>query len=124
MAASNVCCICSVISMDFRSPLGRVFLSPEIIQQILKLSPYLYSYSERMENVGNDLPVLKVAMLYWQFTKTLSCKAFVLEPVICKIIIMLLNMSYAKHNEFSYGHPKIKQTLLLLTVSILYIYIV
>lgn len=52
MAASNVCCKCIVISVDLRSPRGRLLRSP----------------------------VLKVAMLYWQLTTTRSCRALLLPP--------------------------------------------
>ena len=55
MAVSNVCWRCMLISWDFRSPRGRRLRSP----------------------------VLKVAMLYWQFTTTLSCNALPRPPVTC-----------------------------------------
>ena len=55
MAALNVCWRCMLISWDLRSPRGRRLRSP----------------------------VLKVAMLYWQFTTTLSCNALPRPPVTC-----------------------------------------
>ena len=55
MPASKVCLRCSAISADFRSPCGRRFRSA----------------------------VLKVAMLYWQFSTARSDSALLRGPRVC-----------------------------------------